>query len=115
MARRLLSDQEAAIGTHRDGACHGVRIEVGDRPARPRRRVVDHHVRHALGGDHGVEQAADFLGFRGLAGEGCGRGLAGERGQPIGIARRQRHLQAVAREQPRQGSAQTAAHADDQC
>jgi hypothetical protein len=114
MARRLLADQEAGIGTDRDRARHRLRVEFGDRSARAGAGVVDHHVGHALRGHHRVEQAADLLGLRGLAGEGRCRRLVCERREPVRVARRQRHLQAVLREQPRQRGAEAASDADDQ-
>ena len=114
MARRLLADQEPGIGADRDRARHRLGIEFGDRSARAGAGVVDHHVGHALGGDHRVEQAADLLGLRRLAGEGSRRRLVCQRREPVRIARRQRHLQPVLREQPRQRGAEAAADADDQ-
>jgi len=73
--RRLLADQEPGIATHSNRTSHSGGIELDHRPAGAGARVVDHHVRHALGCDHGIEQAADLLRLGCLAGERGGRRL----------------------------------------
>ena len=88
-------------------------IKVGHRAAGAGAGVVDDDVRHALGGNHDLEQGGDFLGFGGLAGEGCAGGFLGQLLQLVGVAGGQGHLQAVLGEKPGERGAQARANADN--
>ena len=90
------------------------RHQIGESAARASAGVVDHDIGRAdLALDH-AEQTLDFLGFGRIAGEGTGAGLGAERAELFDLARGERNLDALAREQPRQRCAQPFTGADDQ-
>jgi hypothetical protein len=113
-AHRLLRHQKAAEGADRDGLGYIGRDQIGECAPRPPAGIVDDEVGRADLAFDQAEQALDFLRIGGIAGKGAGAGLGAERAELFDLARGQRHLDALARKQPRQRCAKTFAGADDQ-
>ena len=90
------------------------RLQVDERPAGARRRVVDHDIGDA---DHALdlgEQALDLPGISGIASKGASSGRVAQCSELVGIAGREADRHAFAHEQACERGAETGTGADDE-
>ncbi len=112
--RRLLGDQEGAIGGDRERLLHVDRIELDERPAGAEARIVDHDVGRAEGGLDVGEQLLDIGALAGVAGEGLRIGLLNQRVEIAGAARGERDLDAFLGQSAGERGGKPGAGADDE-
>src|SRR5262249_6501953 len=111
---RLLGDEEAAIGGHRERLLHVERIELDERTAGAEACVVDHDVGRAAGRVEIGEQLLDLAALARVAGERPRAGLLDERIEVAGGARRKRDLDPILGQRPREGSGEPRTRANDE-